>query len=150
MSQLLTTIEEHIVHCRKQTTLFINFSPTYNKTRLGIHFDRDDDPFFWLKQENVNWKKREEFQAYMAKTYPQITLTDVYDSVPPEYEVWSFLGTIALDLEVGSPEYNAICSAYENPDGSPKALDAVFYIMTLEEAQTLINQKSSKEEQASL
>lgn len=86
----------------------------------------------------------------MAKNYPNINLTDVFDSVPPEYEVWSFLGTIALDVEVGSPEYNAICYTYENSDGSPKSLDAVMYIMTPEEAEFLINQKSPYEEQESL
>jgi len=150
MAQLLKTIEEHIAQDRKQTTLFINFSHTYNKTRLGIPFERDNEPFFWLNKDNVNWDKRTEFQIYMAKNYPNINLTDVFDSVPPEYEVWSFLGTIALDVEVESSEYNAICNAYENPDGFPKSLDAVMYIMTPEEAEFLNNQKSPNEDQKSL
>lgn len=145
MAIAVKTIEEYIVQDRQQTTLFVNFSHTYNKTRMGIPFERDDDPFFWLNKENVNWKKREEFQAYMAENYPNIALTDVFDSVPPEYEVWPFLGTIALDVEVGSSEYNNLCKAYENDDGSPQSLDAVLYIMTPEEAQTLLSQKSSDE-----
>jgi hypothetical protein len=150
MAQLLKTIEEHIAHDRKQPTLFVNFSHTYNKTRLGIAFEKDDDPFFWLNKENVNWEKREEFQMYMENNYPNITLTDVFDSVPSEYEVWSFLGTIALDVEVDSPEYIAICNAYENVDGSPKSLDTVMYIMTPEEAEILLSKKSSHEDQESL
>lgn len=150
MAQLLKTIEEYIAKERNASTLFINFSHTYNKARMGIPFQNDDDLFFWLNKENVNWQKREEFQSYMAKNFPHIALTDVFDSVPPMYEVWSFLGTIALDVEVDSSEYNAICSAYENADGSPQSLDAVLYIMTPEEAQTLLSQKSSDEDQESL
>jgi hypothetical protein len=150
MARLLKTIEEYIAQDRKQTTLFINFSHTYNKTRLGIPFENDDDPFFWLSKDNVNWEKREMFQAYMAKNYPNISLTDVFDFVPPSYEVWSFLGTIALDVEVGSPAYTEICNAYENPDGSPKSLDAVMYFITAEEAEILVSRKSSDEDQESL
>lgn len=145
MARLLKTIEEHIAQDRKQPTLFINFSHTYNKTRMGIPFERDDDPFFWLNKENVNWKKREDFQAYMTENYPDIALMDVFDTVPPMYEVWSFLGTIALDVEVGSSQYTEICNTYENADGSPKSLDAVLYIMSPEEAQILINKKISDE-----
>ena len=141
MARLLKTIEEHIAQERKKETLFVNFSHTYNKTRLDIPYEKDDDVFFWLKKENVNWEKRTEFQAFIAENYPNVNLTDVFDVVPPEYEVWSFLGTIALDVEVGSSEYIEICKAYENPDGSPKSLDAVMYIMTPEEAETLVKRK---------
>ena len=81
----------------------------------------------------------------MVTNFPIITLTDVYDYVPHEYCVWSFLGTIAIDVAIDLPESKTICAVYENADGSPKSLNACIYLMTLQEAHTLKEQRDALE-----
>lgn len=133
MAQVLDTIEGYIANVRKKDTIFIGFSPTYAKVFMDIPIE-DESTFGWLSKENVNWEKREEFKQFMAETMPEIKLTDVYDNVPVGYMEWPFLGTIAIDVEIDSPEYHVINSKYEDESGAPYSLDAVVYIMKYEDA----------------
>jgi hypothetical protein len=135
MPQLLKAIEQFIAEDRQKDTIYIGFNPDYAKVFMGIaHLSDYDDPFMWLDKEKTNWDKREEFKQFMAAELPHIALSDVYDYVPPGYLQWPFLGTIAIDVEVDSPEYHIINNRYEDADGEPKALDAVVFIMSYEDA----------------
>lgn len=133
MAQVLDTIEGYITNVRKRDTIFIGFSPTYAKVFMDLPIE-DESTFGWLSKENVNWEKREEFKQFMVKTMPEIKLTDVYDNVPVGYMEWPFLGTIAIDVEIDTPEYDIINSRYEDENGEPYFLDAVVYIMKYEDA----------------
>lgn len=138
MPKVLDTIESHIVNVRKRDTIFITFNEEYAKASMGIREPAEDEGFIdWLSKKNVNWEKREEFKQFMAETMPDIKLTDVFDNVPPGYIEWPFLGTIAIDVEIDSPEYHTINSHYEDENGEPKSLDAVIWIMTYEQAKPL-------------
>ncbi|MDD5084381.1 MAG: hypothetical protein PHT88_05650 [Candidatus Moranbacteria bacterium] len=134
MPKVLDTIKSHIVKIRKKDTIFIGFNPIYAKVSMGIPLLGDDKTNEWLDSEKTNWDKREEFKRFMIETMPNITLTDVYDDVPIGYIEWPFLGTIAIDVDIDSPEYNIINDRYEASSGEPYSLDAVVYIMTYEEA----------------
>lgn len=136
MPQLLDSIEGYITNVRKKDTIFIGFNELYAKVFLGMEDPfSQEEPFQWLDKEKTNWDKREEFKRFIAKELPEINLIDVYDYVPLTYLVWPFLGTIAIDVEIGSPEYDAINSRYEDEHGNPKSLDAVVYIMSYEDAK---------------
>lgn len=145
MPQALDTIESYIANVRKKDTIFIGFSPSYAKVWMRLPLD--NSPFGWLDKENVNWDKREDFKQYMAEEMPNIKLTDVYDNVPVEYMQWQFLGTIAIDVEIDSPEYHAINKRYEDESGEPLELDAVIYIMTYEQAVAAYEKRKALDDQ---
>lgn len=146
MAQVLDTIEGHIANVRKKDTIFIGFSPTYAKVFMDIPIE-EESPFGWLSKENVNWEKREEFKKFMAETMPHISLTDVYDNIPVEYIEWPFLGTLAIDVEIDSPEYHAINNRYEDENGEPYTLDAVVYIMKYEDALRVYEKRKALEDE---
>jgi len=141
MSQALMTIEQYIAEIRKKDTIFIGFNAEYAKVFLGMtKHNKYEDPFEWLDKETTNWEKREAFKKFMTDEMSNIRLTDVFDNVPLSYELWPFLGTIAIDIDAGSPEKDVINNRYEDKDGEPISLDAVVYIMTYERA-TRANEK---------
>lgn len=137
MPRILQTIEEYIALNRKKDTIFINFSWAYNKVRFNIPFEQEDDSFFWLDKKNVNQEKRSEFIQYMETNFPDIKLTDVFDNVPLGYELWPFLGTIALDIDPESSEAKEISKRYEDDDGNPLTMDAVIYFMSFDVAKAI-------------
>jgi hypothetical protein len=145
MPQVLDTIEGYIVNIRKKDTIFIGFSPIYAKVFMDIPIE-DESQFGWLSKENVNWDKREEFQQFMAENMPEIKLTDVYDNVPVSYVQWQFLGTIAIDVEIDSPECHAINNRYEDENGEPYSLDAVVYGMRYEDALKAYEKRKALED----
>jgi hypothetical protein len=138
MAQILQTIEEYISEDRQKDTIFITFNEPYAKARLGILLNEDESEFMgFLDKEKTNWGKRDEFIQWMKNNYPDIGLEDVFDNVPLGYLEWPFLGTIATDVEIDSPEYHAINKRYEDENGEPKALDAVVWIMAYDVAKEL-------------
>lgn len=144
MSQILQTIEGYIAQTRKKDTIFISFNEEYAKAFMGIREPSEEEGFMsWLDKDKTNWAKREEFKQFIVETMPKIKLTDVYDNVPIGYIEWPFLGTIAIDTEIDSPEYNAINSRYEDETGNPISLDAVVWIMTYEQAKKLHAKKEA-------
>lgn len=138
MPQILQTIEEYISQDRKKDTIFITFNEPYAKARLDIPLNEEESEFMgFLDKEKTNWEKREDFIQWMNDNYPDIGLEDVFDNVPLGYLEWPFLGTIAIDVEIDSPEYHAINNRYEDENGDPKALDAVVWIMAYDVAKEL-------------
>lgn len=133
MAQALMTVEQYIADVRQKDTIFIGFNSLYAKACLQLPMS-EDEKLHWLSKDNVNWEKREEFLQFMAKELPYIKLTDVFDNVPLSWQLWPFLGTIAIDVEIESPEYKIINERYEDADGEPHSLDSVIYVMTLEQA----------------
>ena len=134
MPRALKTIEQYITQDRKKDTIFIGFSPTYAKAFLRMDMSEEEREH-WLDKENVNWKKREEFIQFMTQEMPHVKLTDVFDYFSPSWELWPFLGTIAIDVEAGGPEEDVLNRRYEDETGEPISLDAVVYIMSYENAK---------------
>lgn len=138
MPRIVKTIEEYIINDRKKDTILITFNEPFNKAQLGILSDEEEDESGFrgfMDKEKTNWEKREEFIQWMKATYPHIHMEDVFDSVPTGFLEWPFLGSLAIDVEIDSPEYHAINSRYEDEQGEPKSLDAVVWIMSYELAK---------------
>ncbi len=144
MPRLLKTIEQYITEDRQKDTIFITFNEPYAKARLGIPMEEDESGLMsFLDKEKTNWEKREDFIQWMKDNYPNIVIEDVFDNVPLGYLEWPFLGTIAIDVEIDSPEYHAINNRYEDENGEPKALDAVVWIMAYDVAKELHAKKEA-------
>lgn len=146
MPKVLKTIEQYIAEVRKRDTIYITFNQPYAKAAMGIPLDendKDEDGFReFLNKKKTNWEKREEFIQWMKETYPDIYLEDVFDDVPVGYMEWPFLGTIAIDVEIDTPEYHVINDRYEE-NGEPKSLDAVVWIMDYNTAKEIHAQKEA-------
>lgn len=139
MPRIIKTIEEYIVNDRKKDTIFMTFNAPYVKEYMGLELGENEK---FMDRENTNEQKREEFIAWMKETFPYVHLEDVFDSVSIGYLQWPFLGSIAIDVEINSPEYHAINSRYEDENGNPKELDAVVWIMFYEVAKDLYAKKN--------
>lgn len=70
----------------------------------------------------------------MAENLPHVELSDVYDNLPIGYMEYPYLGTIAIDVDIDSPDYHIINSRYEDETGQPFNLDAIIWIMPYEQA----------------
>ncbi len=142
MPRLLRTIEQYIATKRKKDTIFITFNEPYARAKMGISVETEEDEMkSFLDKKKTNWEKRENFIQWMKENFPQIELEDVFDNVPIGYIEWPFLGTVAIDVEIDSPEYNAINARYEDEKGDPKSLDAVVWIMEFDVAKDLHEKK---------
>ena len=142
MPRLLRTIEQYIATKRKKDTIFITFNEPYARAKMGISVETEEDEMnSFLDKKKTNWEKRENFIHWMKENFPQIELEDVFDNVPIGYIEWPFLGTIAIDVEIDSPEYNAINARHEDEKGDPKSLDAVVWIMEFDVAKELHEKK---------
>lgn len=141
MPKQLMTIEEYIVKVRKKDTLFIGFNPSYAKVSMKLPMS-DMEKFRWLHKKNVNWEKHKEFLSFMQETMPEIELTEVFDNVPIGYIEWPLLGTMAIDTDIQSQQYQTLIRKYEDDNGEPFSLDAVLYTMTYEIAQKIWAEKS--------
>ena len=144
MARILKTIEQYIAEERKKDTIYISFNEPYAKASMGIPMVEEEGGYVdFLDNEKTNWGKRDEFIQWMKDNYPDIGIEDVFDNVPLGYLEWPFLGTIAIDVEIDSPEYHAINNRYEDENGEPKSLDAVVWIMTYDKAKELHAKKEA-------
>lgn len=147
MPRVLKTIEQYIAEDRKKDTIYITYNEPYAKAYMGIPLgpnDKDEDGFMeFLNKDKTNWDKREEFVRWMKDTYPHVHLEDVFDNVPLGYLQWPYLGSIAIDVEIDSPEYYAINNRYEDENGEPKSLDAVVWVMHYDTAKELHAKKEA-------
>lgn len=147
MPQTLLTIEEYIATVRKKDTLHISFNAPQAKFRMNIPLDDNDKSGsifgHYTNTNKTNWEKREEFLKWMKDNYPNIQITDVFDYLPSGYLSYPFLGTIAIDVDIDSPEYHAICSIYDDVNGEPKSLDAVLWIMKYTLAKEIQEEKKA-------
>lgn len=131
MGRILPTIQEYVVKTRKKDSVFIGFNSVDAKRNLDLPIDNESE-IRWYDDQNVNWDKREEFKLFMSTNMPNVILTEVFDTIAFQTP---YLGTIAMDIDIGSPEELAINSRYESETGKPLDLDAVVYIMPYELAK---------------
>jgi len=132
MGKIINTIVNHIVNVRKKDTCFIEFNSTHAKIALGLPME--DKKIRWFEEQYINWEKREEFLRFMAENLPHVELNDVYDNLPIGYMEYPYLGTIAIDVDIDSPDYHIINNRYEDEAGQPFDLDAIIWITPYEQA----------------
>lgn len=131
MPIVLPTIEEYTVSIDKMS-FWLCFNEVYN--RFYVHKERTKGESA-LDEKHIDNEAREEFLQFMDTHFPQAKLTPVFDLVSVGYLEYPYLGSIAVDCDENDEIYKALCEKYEDENGHPKSLNAVFYCMDLEFAK---------------
>jgi hypothetical protein len=114
MPQILQTIEEFATQ-RDQPTIWIVFNTKYNDVHAFHKKFSSDDFEFYLNEKYTDKEARDEFLEYMKMHFPDITLHEVFDLVSVGYLVFPYLGSIAIDCDVGSDVYKSLSKKYGDP-----------------------------------
>jgi len=125
MPQLIQTIDEYITTVTKKETHWIVFNKTYNDVHAYKKKLNSIDKY--LVKEETNYKVQKEFLNFMQKELPEVEITQVFDFVSKNYLAYSYLGSYAINIDEGTPEYEKIIQKYETTDGMPKSNNAVIY-----------------------
>ena len=128
MPIVLSTIEEYTLSIDKMS-FWLCFNEVYN--RAHIHHEKGNI----FDEKHIDNEAREEFLQFMDTHFPQAKLTPVFDLVSVGYLEYPYLGSIAVDCDENDEIYKALCEKYEDENGRPKSLNAVFYSMDLEFAK---------------
>jgi hypothetical protein len=124
MAEILKTLDEYTVTDRKKDTFFMIFNKAFNSSNL-----LNDDTLNYFDKSNIDEKSRDEFIEFMKENFPNTKLTKVFDMLPAGVMEYPYLGTIALDCEENDDAYKAICEKYEDDEGNPKSMNAVFWVI---------------------
>lgn len=131
MPIVLPTIQEYTVSIDKMS-FWLCFNEAYN--RFYVHKERTKGESVF-DEKHIDNEAREEFLQFMDTHFPQAKLTPVFDLVSVGYLEYPYLGSIAVDCDENDEIYKALCEKYEDENGHPKSLNAVFYSMDLEFAK---------------
>ena len=137
MPQILYTVEEYIATKRQKTSIWIVFNTVYNdihafKKKLeGDYFE------MYLKESYTDQEARQEFLDFMKENFPNTQLVEVFDLVGTEWLQWPYLGSIAIDADIGSEVYNALCEKYGDAYEDPKAVNQVLWVMEYKDAKAI-------------
>lgn len=137
MPQILYTIEEYIATKRQKTSIWIVFNTVYNdihafKKKLeGDYFE------MYLKESYTDQESRQEFLDFMKENFPNTQLFEVFDLVSTEWLQWPYLGSIAIDTDIGSDVYTALSEKYGNPYEDCTANNKVLWVMEYEDAKSM-------------
>ena len=140
MPQLLKTIDEYTVE-RARDTYWLVFNTSYNDLHaFGKKLYSEDS---YLNTAKTDQKAREEFIEYMRRNFPDTELTEVFDLVTVGYLVYPYLGSIAIDCDKDSEVFKALSEKYGNPYDAAQKNNAVFWILSYEDAQKFLNKKKN-------
>ena len=136
MPQLLYTIEEYIAEHRKKDSIWMVFNTRYNEIHgLRQKPEENEDGFIdFYDEKYTDNVSREAFLAYMKEYFPDTTLVDVFDLVGSGWLQWPYLGSIAIDADIGSDVYNALCEKYGDAYEDPKDTNQTLWVMAYDDA----------------
>lgn len=137
MPQILYTIEEYIATKRQKTSIWIVFNTAYNDVHAFKKKTEDDYSEMYLQESNTDQEAREEFLDFMKKYFPNTQLVEVFDLVGKKWLQWPYLGSIAIDTDIGSDVYNALSEKYGNPYEDGTANNKVLWVMEYEDAKSI-------------
>ena len=113
------------------------FNSAYNKAILKI--EDVENP---VDETKTDEKTREEFLEFMKTNLPDVKLVPVGDYVPLSLLEWPYLGTIAIDVDIDSKEFEIITKKYGNPYEDNFINDTtLLWIMPYEEAIKIWEQR---------
>jgi len=146
MPKALMTICEYITNVRKKDTIYIVFNSVYNKVltkKMKIN-----DLFELIDEKNVDYETRNEFLEFMKKNLPDVKLIEVGDYLPTSLLVFPYLGTIAIDSDIGSKEYKIITERWGNPFGEDFISDTtLLWVMKYEDAKEIYKERKKSWEE---
>lgn len=137
MPQVLYTIEEYITEHRKKDSIWMVFNTRYNELH-ALHQKPEEDEsgiFRFYDEAYTDNQARQAFLDYMQKNFPQTKLVEVFDLVGIEWLQWPYLGSIAIDADIGSDVYNALCEKYGDAYGDPKDTNQALWVMEYKDAK---------------
>jgi hypothetical protein len=137
MPQLIYTIEEYITEERQKDSIWMVFNTRYNEIHaLKKKLEENEAGLFRLYDEQfTNYKARQEFLDFMQENFPETILVEVFDLVSRDWLHWPYLGSIAIDADIGSDVYKALCEKYGDAYGEPKDINHVLWVMPYDEAK---------------
>jgi hypothetical protein len=119
------------------------FNRVYNDVHAFKKYSWAECSDKYLKESETDWQAREEFLAFMKSRFPEVPLIEVYDLVSPTYELWPYLGSIAIDTDIGSPAYQALCEKYGPPEEDAPNNNAVLWVfVSFEEAAEFYEERN--------
>jgi len=134
MPKALYVIEEYIATVRKKPTIWMVFNRIYNDIHRKKIDPTEEVLEKYLKAEETDYHARDVFLAFMKTNFPDIDLHDVFDFVPLYWIHWPYLGSIAIDADIGSPAYIALSEKYGDPYENSGVNNANIWIMEPEDA----------------
>lgn len=141
MPQVLYTIEEYIVKYRKKDSIWMVFNTRYNEIH-GLHHTIDDeDTYGYYDKYFTDETARASFLTFMKENYPDVSLVEVFDLVGRGWLQWPYLGSIAIDTDIGSDVYKALCEKYGDAYADPKDTHQALWVMRYEDAKVFHNER---------
>jgi len=137
MPQILYTVEEYIATKRQKTSIWIVFNTVYNDIHAFKKKLEDDYFEMYLKESYTDQEARQEFLDFMKENFPNTQLVEVFDLVGTEWLQWPYLGSIAIDTDIGSDAYNALSEKYGNPYEDGIDNNKVLWVMEYEDAKSM-------------
>jgi len=143
MPQALHTIEEYIAVHRKKDSIWMVFNTRYNEIH-ALHQKPDDEDLMGFYDEHfTDEKARANFLVYMKEHFPEIELIEVFDLVGTGWLQWPYLGSIAINTDIDSNVYKALCEKYGDAYEDPRETNQALWVMPYETAK-ICHQKRCK------
>jgi hypothetical protein len=142
MPQILYTIDEYIATKRQKTTIWIVFNTVYNDVHAFKKEIEGDYFGTYLQEKNTDQVARQEFLDFMNKNFPDTKLIEVFDLVGKSWLQWPYLGSIAIDTDIGSDAYNALSENYGNPFEDATHNNKVLWVMKYEDAKSVYDDRA--------
>lgn len=130
-------IEQYAATVRKKDTFWMVFNRIYNNIHAFKLEAIDEIRDKYLQSNETDENAREEFLTFMRDYFPEVALVEVGDLVSTDMIVWPYLGSIAIDADVGSDVYIALCEKYGDPYQDPIANHSCLWLMPLDDALAL-------------
>jgi hypothetical protein len=136
MPRIIQTVEEIIATKFKRQGYWIVFNTSYNDVHAFRKPAQDDEDGNrqYLVEEDTDQQARKDFLTYMQESFPDTQLYDVFDLVGLSFLVWPYLGSIAIDMDKGTPVYDALSKRYNDPECDAKQNNAVIWTMNYDDA----------------
>lgn len=144
MAQLLYTIEEYIAEHRKKDSVWMVFNTRYNELH-ALHIKPEEDEFGICPSYDKTFtdnEARQVFLDFMKEQFPQVPLVKVFDLVGLGWIEWPYLGSIAIDADIGSDVYKALCEKYGDAYEDPISTNQVLWVMKYKDALSLHEKRS--------
>ena len=133
MPQIICTIDEYAATVREKDTIWMVFNKVYN----DVHAFKKElrDTFTYLDKENTDYEAQKEFLEFMVLEFPNVEILEVMDLVSPEYLVYPYLGSYAINADVNSNVFKALEKKYGKIEDEPFSNSAVLWMVSYANAQ---------------
>lgn len=142
MPRSLYSVDSYIATKRQKTSIWMVFNTVYNDVHAFKKKIAEDDHDQYLNEKYTDQEAREEFLDFMGKHFPETKLFDVFDLVDIGYIEWPYLGSIAIDADIGSDVCNALSEKYGNPFEDATVNNKVLWVMEYDEAKSMYEKRS--------